>query len=134
MGSSKRKDLRRQNKYGGISYLGTGRRKPYLARITVGYRDTGSQIYETIGYFENYDDAVVALKEYNERKYNIIDRKVTFEDLYQKWTEKHFKKITKGSQQGYKTAYNHCESIYKRRFVDLTNADLQKVIDDCRKR
>ncbi len=134
MSSRKKKELRRANGEGGISYLGDNRRKPWLARITVGYRPSGSQIFEPLGTYEKREDALLALKEYNERKYNLIDRKITFEQLYYKWTKKHFKKITEGSQKGYKTAFNHCTSIYDRRFAELRNSDLQKVIDECRQR
>ena len=43
--------MRNPNGYGGVSKLKGNRRKPYVARITVGYRDTGSQIYKVLRIF-----------------------------------------------------------------------------------
>ncbi len=40
--------MRNPNGYGGVSKLKGNRRKPYVARITDGYRDTGSQIYKVL--------------------------------------------------------------------------------------
>ena len=45
--------MRNPNGYGGVSRLKGNRRKAFVARITVGYRDTGSQIYKVLRILRN---------------------------------------------------------------------------------
>lgn len=125
--------MRKPNGYGGVSKLKGNRRKAFVARITVGYRDTGSQIYKVLGYFATQEEALSALVKYNETRYDIDQRQLTFAELYNEWSEKHFKKVGETTVNGYKTAYKRFESIHNIRFADLRTNTLQKVIDDCDK-
>lgn len=125
--------MRNPNGYGGVSKLKGNRRKPFVARITDGYRDTGSQIYKVLGYFATQEEAMAELVKYNETKYDIDQRQLTFAELYNEWSEKHFQKVGETTVNGYKTAYKRFESIHNMRFADLRTVHLQRAIDDCEK-
>lgn len=116
---------------GGVVKNGGNRRRPYQARVTIGYDDNGKQLYNTIGWFENKEDAIAALID-NKRNPRDLDKAtVLFKDLYEEWSKKHYKTIT--NTGGYKTAYNYCKELYEVPFVDITFGMLQDVIDNSEK-
>ena len=82
------------------------------------------------GYFATKKEALQALAEYNKKGYDIDRRKITFAQLYEEWSDKHFMEISKSSVDGYKTAYKRCEKIHNMRFADLRTVHLQKVVDE----
>lgn len=136
----KRKDLRLPNNYGGVVYLGKNRRKPYGARITIGFEPKGEkngamqyrQKYKYLGFFEKRTQALECLVEYNKNPYDIDRRKITFAALYSEWSDKHFDKIAANTVGTYKTAYKKCEKIYNVEFCKLKTSHLQGVIDETR--
>ena len=91
----------------------------------------GKQLFDTIGYYATQKEAISELAKYNDAPYNL--NKITFKEVYDQWSEKHFKTISAGTQAGYKNAIRYCKSIYNVRFSELRSNDLQKVIDDSEK-
>lgn len=53
------------NGFGSVTKLSGNRRRPFIARKLLGYKDNGQQYYKAIGYYETYADAILALKNYN---------------------------------------------------------------------
>ena len=83
MTRKRRKSLRLPNKFGGIVYLGPRRRRPYAARITLGWNEDKKQVYKYLGYFENKEDALSCLADFYKSPYNVTSRKTTFKELYE---------------------------------------------------
>lgn len=126
--------MRNANGQGGVSKLSGNRRKPYVARVTVSYnKETGSQVYKTLGYFKTRQEGQEALMKYNKAKYDIDQRQLTFTEVYEDWKDRHFKNISQSSIYGYQMAYRRCEKIYEERFSELKTKQLQEVVDDCDK-
>lgn len=125
--------MRFPNKYGGIVKNGGKRRRPYQVRITVGWDDTGKQLYETLGFFEKKEDAINCLAEYNQKPYDIKAKEITFDQLYNNWVKDHFDSITNSTKNSYKTAKKYCKQIDNIKFCDIRTIHLQRVIDDCPK-
>ena len=124
--------MRLPNGYGGVSKLSGNRRRPYVARITVSYRDTGTPIYKTLGYFAKKEEALQELVKYNQTKYNVDQKKLTFAEIYKDWSDSHYKEISQSAINGYKMAYKKCTKIHNIRFADIRTVHLQRVIDeDC---
>lgn len=72
-----------------------------------------------------------ALSEYNSSPYDITRETITFERVYQLWSNEHFKKVSDSSIERYSNAYRkYCKSLYKMRFKDIRLTHLQGVIDD----
>ena len=118
--------------YGGIVKLKGNRRKPYQVRLTKGFTDEGKQIYMYLGYYARRGEALEALAEYNSSPYDITRETITFAEVYKKWSNEHFKKVSSSSIERYSNAYRkYCKSLYKMRFKDIRLTHLQTVIDNC---
>lgn len=125
----KRKDLRFPNSYGGIVYLGGRRRKPYAVRITEKWTDDKKQKYRYLGYFEKRVDALQCLVEYNKNPYDLDARQITFFEVYEKWAEKHYEKVSKLSVRNYRSQIKKFEPLYNKPFYDLNANHYQEIID-----
>lgn len=86
--------LKRANGSGSITKVSGRRRNPYQALVTLGWDNNGKQIRKSLGYFPTYDKAVIALDSYNENPYDISAGKITFSDVYEKWSEQKFPTIS----------------------------------------
>lgn len=105
------------------------RRKPYGVRVTVGWSEDNKQIYRYLGYFEKKQDAIIALAEYNKNPYDIDARNITFEEVFQKWSEVKFKKVKRPSRVAYTANFNKCQELHKMKFRDLRKTHFQGCID-----
>ena len=124
--------MRLPSEYGGIVKLKGNRRKPYQVRLTKGFTDEGKQIYMYLGYYAKRGEALEALAEYNSSPYDITRETITFAEVYKKWSNEHFKKVSSSSIERYSNAYRkYCKSLYKMRFKDIRLTHLQAVIDNC---
>ena len=126
--------MRLPNKYGGISKLSGNRRNPWRVRVTKGWdmdekTQKLKQIYATVGYYPTRQAALQALADYNTNPYDLNANKITFAEVYDKWSEKKFDEISASNVNGYKASYKLCESIYDVKFGDLKLAHLQSVVD-----
>lgn len=126
--------MRNGNGYGGISFMGKNRRRPYRVRITTGWEynpDTNrvKQVYATLGYYETRKAAMIALAEYNKDPYDLNADKVTFKEAYEAWAKREL--CTKGaSRQGQlKAAFDKCEPLYNIRMKDLRKKQMQDLLD-----
>lgn len=135
--AKKRKDMRLPNNYGGIVYLGEKRRRPYGARVTIGFEPKGEkngimqyrQKYKYIGFFEKRTEAMEALVEFNKKPFDLNAKKTTFAEVYEEWSDKAFKDLSANSVRVYKTAYKKCEALHAIPFSELRTRHLQDVID-----
>lgn len=131
--------MRLPNGYGSVYKLSGNRRKPFIVRKTTGWKiDEGSgklkQLYATIGYYKTQQEAIKALAEYNDSPYDVDSRKITFTQIYEKWSSRKFKsKISRTAVNGYKAAYKLAESLHDMKFADIKTDHLQSVIDHCTK-
>jgi len=126
--------MRLPNGFGNISKLTGKRRNPWRARKTTGWTideetKKAKQQYVTIGYYPTRQQALQALSEYNASPYDLNANKITFAEIYERWSEKKFTEISPSNVNGYKAAYKMCEAIYDMRFADLKLAHLQGVVD-----
>jgi integrase len=123
--------MRLPNGYGSVYKLGGNRRRPWMARKTKTYYDDGKQDYVTIGYYAKKEEALQALADYNSNPYDINASKITFEEIYKKWSEKKYQNIV--DSRGYVAAFKICSNLYDLRFADIKTDHMQGVIDKCGK-
>lgn len=122
------------NGFGNVSKLSGKRRNPWRARKTTGWtidKETKKekQQYITIGYYSTRQQAIQALADYNANPYDLDANKITFAEVYEKWSDKKFEKISASNISGYKASYKLCEPIYKTKFSDLKLIHLQSIVD-----
>lgn len=130
--------MRLPNGFGNVSKLSGKRRNPWRARKTVGWdidpvTNKSKQIYVTIGYYPTRQLALQALTQYNTNPYDLDSNRITFAEVYDKWSDKKFIKISASNINGYKAAYNLCETLYAMKMADIKLIHLQTVMDNCGK-
>ncbi len=121
------------NGYGNVTKLSGKRRAPWRVRKTAGWDIVDGKLvqrYINIGCFETRADALKALAEYNVNPYDINAAKITFEEVYDKWSSVKYEKISGSNVNGYKASYKLCESIKKMPFAELKLSHLQSVVDN----
>ena len=134
--SKRRKPNKRRrlpNGFGQISELKEKNlRKPFRAMVTIGKTDEGKPICRLLqpeAYFETYNDAYQALMKYNKDPY-IFNNSLTVLDLYEKWSEQHFRTISKGTAVNIKAAWKYCDSIKNIKLVDLRGRHIKYCIEE----
>ena len=140
-GEDKQKRRPRQNRrkrlpngFGQISEIkGKGLRKPFRAMVTVGKTETGRPICRLLkpeSYFETYNDAYAALIEYNRNPYDFLND-ITMAELYERWSEQHFKKlISDRSAKNIGYAWAHCSEIYTMKVLEVRTRHLKTMIEN----
>ena len=125
--------MRNPNGYGTVVKLSGNRRKPYAVRKTKGWNDKGHPIYESIGYTQTREEALIMLAKYNENPYDIDLRKTTVEGVYQKWSEREFVKMGESLVKGLRSAWKYCDTVLKLEYRKLRAYQMQECIDNCDK-
>lgn len=122
------------NGYGSVYKLPGKRRCPYRAIITERWQlnqETGAwkQKRKTVGYYETRARALEALADYNKSPFNLDNSKITFEEVYERWSDEHYPQVSESNAKGYRASYLLCHDIAHKRFVDVTLDDLQYIAD-----
>ena len=128
--------MKRANGDGSVYKIGGKRRKPYGARITIGWKldpenGRSHQIYQSIGTYATRIEAENALNNYLQNPYDIDTHKITFSGVYDMWSAEYYETLKNpSSARTYTAAYRYCEPIYNMRMRDLRVNHLQGVIKD----
>lgn len=114
------------------------RRNPYMVRKTIGWeydpaKDKQVQKYAIIGYAATKAEAIQMLADYNLNPFDVKASKITFQEVYEKWSKAKFPNISKSNVHGYEASYKVCGTLYNRIFKEIRLADLQLVVDTCGK-
>lgn len=119
--SNKRKKL--PNGFGQISEIKDyNLRNRFRAMVTVGKTTTGRPIcrpLKPVAFFRTYNDAYIALVEYNRNPYDLDDA-ITVAELYERWTNDYFKTLkSESSARTITCAWAYCSSVYNMRASDV---------------
>lgn len=114
--------MRNPNGYGSVYKVKGKRRKPYIARVTIGYDfKTGNQIRKVLGYFEKKSEALECLVHYNKNPSIINFSEITVNEIFERWVKEHYiNAITK--------TLNQTNSLYKNHLRDtIGNSNIRDV-------
>lgn len=75
-------------------------------------------------------EAMIALAQYNNDPYDLDSNKITFAEIYQKWSEEKFPKISESNIRGYKTSFNKCAQLHSMKFKQIRKMHMQRVINE----
>ncbi len=130
--------MKMANGVGSVYKLSGNRRNPYIVRKTTGWdinTETGKrkQLYVTIGYAPTRAKGLEMLMDYNKNPYDVEASKITFAEVYEKWSAEKFPTILESNKKGYQASYKSCEALHNRIFKELKLTDLQGIIDHCGK-
>lgn len=124
------------NGYGSVTKLSGKRRKPWLARVTLGWitdEAAGKTVQNRIplGTFATKKEALQALAEYGANPYDIKNDTLTLADLYQKWTAAYFPTLeSDSSSRTIISAWRYCHAIHGMRVKDLRARHIKGIIED----
>lgn len=99
-----------------------------MARVTDRWED-GRQIYITIGYFKSRKEANLALAEYHNNPYDVASRKLTFSEVYERWSERRFSQLSHNRAEQFKSIYKALSEFHDKPFADLKLLQLQSYFD-----
>lgn len=125
--------MRLPNGYGSITKLSGNRRKPWRVRKTDGWEIVNGKLkqkYINIGCYETKPLALQALAEYNANPFDLNHDTMTFEELYERWSDEYYEKISDKGASDYKAAYKLCTKIHRFKVQDIKLDHLQKVVDE----
>ena len=130
--SNKRRRL--PNGFGQISEIkNRNLRNPFRAMVTVGKTPTGRPICKPLkpeSYFPTYNDAYMALVEYNKNPYD-LDPGITVKQLYEQWSEEHFKTLkSESGSRAFTSAWAYCSSVYDMRVLDIRARHIKGCMED----
>ena len=117
------------NSYGSVYKLQGHRRRPWCARKTIGWKDNGQPLYMFIGYYASRQEALTALSDYNKDPYDLQLASITFDQLYDRWSEEHFRKISQSGITSYRSVYSCCGDIGRMKICDIKLDHLQRIMD-----
>lgn len=127
--------MRMPNGFGTVYKLSGKRRKPWIARKTVGWsvdpeKHTSKQEYLTVGYYSTRQEALQALSAFNDNPYDLEMSRTTFEDIYNRWFKDKFNDESNPSTiRNYTSAYKYCSSLYNLKMADIRPPQLQAAIN-----
>jgi len=108
--------------------LAGNRRRPYIARVTIGWSPEGKQLYRTIGYFKTYKEGLNALAEYHKKPG--LASGATLAQVHEKWkATQAYTKLAAKTQEGYDLAWNHLKAIGDMPIKDVRKSHIQDIID-----
>jgi len=88
------------------------------------------QKYKTVGYFETKKQALDALASYNACPYDLDAKNMTFNDVYEAWSEEYFKTLeSKTSERTVTSAYKYAFTLYNVPIRDIRVYHLEEAIE-----
>lgn len=124
------------NGYGSVTKLSGNRRKPYIARVTLGWtvdQESGKAIQNRvpIGTFKTKKEALQALAEYAANPYDIQNENLTLQELYARWTQSYFSTLeSESSERTITSAWKYCHAIYGMRAKDVRARHIKGIMED----
>lgn len=125
--------MRLPNGYGSVVKLTGKRRRPYMVRKTVGFKENGQPIYNIIGYTPTREDGLELLSQYNHDPWDVNVHDITFNDLYKMMVDKCSVRWSPAKLKSIKTAYIKCTNIYNCPYRMIRAIEFQEIIDQYQK-
>lgn len=117
--AAQRRRRRRPRGTGSVWKDARNKSRPFVAVAADGTR---------IGTFATSGEAVKALDDVNASKISPERQTYTLADVYDRWSELHYPKITVKAQQSYANAYRKAATLHDRRIAELKTEDYQRVL------
>lgn len=127
--------MRMGNGNGSVFKMKDKRRKPWRAVVTLKIEydeEKGKAVQKRrlIGNYTTQKEAMAALTAYLQNPYDIDTHKITFSELYERWSSEHFEKIVPSAARTWKSAYSYFKPIYDMRFIDVRPNHIEGCIRD----
>lgn len=117
--------MKNENGSGSVYKLKGKRRKPWVARVTIGYSLDGKQLRKTLGTFETKREAQEHLLQYN--KNPLLFNKITFGEVRDMWWKEQKIKLKKRSIVNYESQMKKLKDLENLPIADINLLTLQNV-------
>ncbi len=121
--------MKKPNGLGTVYKMSGNRRKPFRAVITTGYDIVGTQKRLTIGYYATRKEAEKALASYEYNPEKLKNSKLTFKDVYDKWSESHFPKLQPNTVEVTMSYAKNLIPLHDIPFVEIKAIQLQDLFN-----
>lgn len=126
--------MKMPNGYGSVYKLKGTRRKPWVARKTVGWdinEETGkaNPKYLYVGYYATRSEALAALAEYNKDPYDLSGRIFTLKDVMDLWEPRYATSVSPATYRNTKTALKKLEGLFNDNIATIKLWRLQSYFD-----
>lgn len=116
--------MRNPNGYGSVYKLSGNRRKPWAARVTLGFKpENGQPVYKFICYCKTRAEAMRALALYNGDELTETQQ-LTLKEVYDEWSEEHFPTLKRFDH--YESAFRVLKPIYSKKLAAITVRDCEE--------
>ena len=120
--------MKRANGTGSIVKLSGRRRKPWVARLPSQYDALNDKMVQpALGSYATRVEAEKALNAYLDNPYSLSE--LTLQDLYDEWSEWHFKKISASTVKSYEFGFTFWQALWPVKLNDINPHVLQKELD-----
>lgn len=121
--------MKRANGTGSITKLTGNRRNPWRVRVAI--KNAMGRFYRVdLGCFKTKKEAVEALAKYQTNPRDLSLDKLTFKDVFNKWTTYEFPLLTTTRQAVYDRIFARCSSLHDKRFRELRHTDFSGILDE----
>lgn len=121
--------MKNPNGYGTVVKLSGNRRKPFVARKTVRWKDNGQPVFLIIGYYATKEEGLIALAEYNQNPYDIANRNLTLAEVYEKWKTLKAPQLAKPNRENLFSGFRYMEKIKDLKYREIRSFQMQNIID-----
>ncbi len=107
-------------------------KKPFRVMVTVGKDMYGHPIGKPLkpeSYFATYNEAYEALVNYNKNPYD-IETDVTVSQLYERWSEDYFKRVSVPAMRTVKAAWAYCSLLYNEKVKDIRVRHIKYLLEN----
>ncbi len=123
--------MRLPNGFGSVAKLSGNRRRPYIVKKTVGWKENGQPIISIIGYAATREEGLILLAQYNNAPWDVDLAKITLRGLYKSWLEKKAPKLGQSNLDSLRAAYKHCSALADHPYRQIKAYQMQETIDHC---
>ena len=122
--------MKRFNGTGCIRHLKGNRKKPFQAVVTEKYnKKLKKQKFKSIGTFETFIDAELALCKYLKNSDNTDKNYITLHELYKNFIAFKNNKISENTLRSYNNLFKKLKSIENKHISDVKLTELQNIVD-----
>lgn len=125
--------MKNPNGYGTVAKLSGNRRRPFIVKKTVGFKENGQPIYDIIGYTATREEGNILLAQYNSNPWDVDWAKITLGQLFDLWKEKKAPKLSQAHRHALFSAFNHCKVMKNKLYCQIKAFHMQDTIDNCGK-
>lgn len=124
--------MRAPNSFGSIKKLSGKRRRPYAFIITCGWEIVDGkkrQKQRVVSYHATRQEAMIARAEYNKSPFDLDQRNITFEQVYEVLYKEKFEKMKRQAKSGYTASFGKCDTLHRMKMIDIKKYHMQAVVD-----